>query len=118
MLLLHLRLSRRGGWRWLCGFLLGLLLLALLLLFLLRQVMPDHAAGRSACDAMMARDVSCDTANDSTLDAAFCCRGFRADEERKAEQWYGEPFQLRVDSSRHAVTPFFAHGGWRGLRAC
>jgi hypothetical protein len=77
----------------LCRLLLGLLLLALLLLlkllllFLLRQVMSDHAAGRGTCDAMMARDVPCDTTNDSTLDAAFCGRGFRADEECNAEQW-------------------------------
>ena len=54
--------------------LLALLLLKLLLL-LLRHVMPDHAAGRRACDAMMARHVSCDTANDSTFDAALrVCR--------------------------------------------
>jgi hypothetical protein len=113
---LDLRLPRRRGWRGLCGFLRRLLLLALLLLllkllllFLLRQMMPDHAARRSACNAMMARDVPCDTANDSTLDAAFGCRGFRADEECNAEQWYGEQLQLRVDSSRHAVTPFSAH---------
>ena len=74
-----------------CGLRLGLLgllaLLQLLLLFLLCQVMPDHAAGRSARDTMMARDVPRDTANDSTLDAAFCCRGFGADEACNAEQW-------------------------------
>jgi hypothetical protein len=91
----------------LCGLLLLLLaLLLLLLLFLLRHVMPYHATGRSACDAMVAGDMACDTANDSALDAALRCRGFRADEECNAEQWYGEQFQLRVDSSRHAVTPF------------
>jgi len=82
-----------------------LLLLELLLLFLLRHVMTDHAAGRSAYDAMMARNVPGDATNDSTLDAALCRCGSRAGEERNAEQRYGEQFQLRVDSSRHAVTP-------------
>jgi hypothetical protein len=80
------------------------LLLKLLLLLLLGHVMADHAARRSPRDAMMAGDVPCDTANDSTLDAALRRGGFRSDEECNAEEWYGEQLQLRVDRSRHDVT--------------
>lgn len=98
-----------------CRLLLGLLLLALLLqlllLFLLRQVVAYHAARRGANHPMVAGDVSCDTANDSTLDATLRCRRFRAYEECYAEQWHGEQLQLQVDTSRHAVTPFPADPG-------
>ena len=40
-----------------------LLLLALLLLFLLRHLVPDHASGGGARDGMMAGDVASDAAN-------------------------------------------------------
>lgn len=94
---LDLRLSRRGGGCGLFGFLLRLLLallllllkllLLLLLLLLLRHVVPDDAAGRGARDPVVTGDVSSHAANDGALDTALGCRGLRADEQCKAEQW-------------------------------
>jgi hypothetical protein len=52
-----------------------LLLSALLLLFLLRHVVADHTARRRTHDAVMARQVSGNAANDGALDAAFRVRG-------------------------------------------
>ena len=73
------------------------MLLALLLLFLLRQVVTDHAAGGSTRDGVMSGDVACHTANYGTLDATLRVRGLRANKQRDAEYRCGEQLQLEVD---------------------
>ena len=54
---------------------LQLLLLALLLLFLLRQVMPDYAAGGGPRDGMVTGNMACHTPNNGALDATLRFRG-------------------------------------------
>jgi hypothetical protein len=66
--------------------LLLLQLSALLLLFLLRHVMADHTARCGTDDAVMARHVSCNSANYGALEAAFCLRWVRAGQERDSKQ--------------------------------
>ncbi len=91
--------TRRGGWLlvWRRRVLLGswsgsgllLQLLSLLLLFLLRHVMPDHASRGGADHAVMPGKMSCNTTDDGPFDTSFGVRSRRAGQERYSEQWCG-----------------------------
>jgi hypothetical protein len=74
--------------------LLSRLWLLQLLLFLLREMMPDSATGRCAHDGMMAGHVPCHGADGGTLDATFGLGTVRSDQEHKSQQGRGKRLHL------------------------
>ncbi len=78
----------------------GLLLqlLSFLLLFFLRQVVPDHTTGRGTDHAVMPGKMSCNTADDGSLDTTLRVDSRRSDQEHHTNQWRGNDVQFHSNS--------------------
>lgn len=65
--------------------------------------MPNHAPSGGPGYAVMAGDMSGDTADDGSFDTAFRIRGLRANQERHSKQRCGQHLQSGGWVPRHTI---------------